>query len=256
MLTYQAPICFYPTTVLVTKDMPLLNIVQQQCMHAVVSADILLKTLQIGLTPLIVENITQRPPLQAVNMHFFDSKCRSLLIELFNVDRFYDISVIVLSLIHDTDYTVDLLRQINNIQCKKLIIIDAKQKEYALALKEQGLIDSFLDQTQHNILVQRIEALQWQYFVSITPSLCQILDIRYQSIQWQQPDFAVWIMGLRKELDIVEYYLADLSGKFVCVDKHCKIYYLQYTGDIYNREIHPVKLKLDYMRNMPDCMAQ
>lgn len=148
--------------------------------------------------------------------------------EVYNPQRFSEISVIVVDYAMPGMNGLEFCAQIKSSRVKKILLTGQADEKLAIQAFNDGLIDRYIQKSEPNIteqIIQGISELQQAYFNDISTLISHILDINSPSCLVDQK-FGSFFKKLLKDNEIVEYYLMDNSGSFLLLDKQAKAYSL------------------------------
>lgn len=148
--------------------------------------------------------------------------------EIYNRQRFSEISVVVV------DYSLPLMdglsfcRQLDNSNIRRILLIDESDEAIAINACQVGLIDRYINKNDVNAALKIkkcIDELQWLYFKSMSEIILRLLSLTSPSCI-KDPGFAQFFLKLRDDHGIVEFYLVDNSGCFLLLDENANISFL------------------------------
>ncbi len=225
--------CYYPTTTAIIDDdtdflmmmtrhlgindcLPFsspdlaVNSIKNQNPYARVSSRIVKKT----FVP--AEMISECPEDYAVVMNM-----RGLHQEIYNEDRFRDISVIVVDY-HMGDLNgIDVCESLAAHPAKKILLTGGPDKEkVAIDAFNRGIIHRFINKSDANFpakLKQAIASLKDAYFRDLTSALVLTSPEAGTTIL-QNPTYINFLNDLMAQVGAVEYYALDTSGSALLLD--------------------------------------
>lgn len=140
--------------------------------------------------------------------------------EVYNPDRFSEVSVVVVDYAMPGMDGLEFCRRIENTNIKKILLTGQADEKLAIAAFNQGLIHRYIKKSELNaaaLITQSIYELQLQYFQAMSDMIVRMLPVKSPSCLHDKK-FAQFFQQLREEKGIVEYYLADNSGSFFMLD--------------------------------------
>ncbi len=144
--------------------------------------------------------------------------------EIFNPDRFNQVSVIVIDQEMPGMKGLDLCKKISNSSIKKLMLTGEATNEQAIDAFNNGVIDRFINKNSDNfnqILNDTVFELQQEYFKDLSATIISSIIHNYAHHPLSCLDDPVFIEHfnhLCQKHQFCEYYLADANGSFMFID--------------------------------------
>jgi CheY-like chemotaxis protein len=146
--------------------------------------------------------------------------------EIYNSNRFSQISVLCVDYAMPSINGLDFCKQINDEFSLKLILTGDAGPTFAIDAFNEHAIDKFVQKGAIDLpelIVKSVRELQQRYFLKLSEA---VLNKVNQRLYNQAPscltdeNFAVFFNQLCEKNQIVEYYLLDESGSFLLLDKN------------------------------------
>ncbi|WP_419419335.1 response regulator [Legionella sp. D16C41] len=148
--------------------------------------------------------------------------------EIYNPQRFNEISVIVVDYDMSDMNGLEFCETIKETAIKKLLLIGKKDEQLAVEAFHAGLIDGYIYKSDPNIadlITKRINDLQWQYFQAMSKTIYQDSPLQIPACL-QDNEFVTFFKELCQDKGIVEFYLVDSTGSFLLLDHDAQISFL------------------------------
>lgn len=148
--------------------------------------------------------------------------------EIYEPERFSQISVIVVDHAMPDILGVDLCQQLQGKPFKKLMLTGEADEKLAVEAFNQGVIDMFIRKNTPNfyqLLNESICQLQQKYFQEISSIVLDsiIADPEFPNISWlNDPVFSKLFKQICEENKVTEYYLTDTYGSYLLLDANAK----------------------------------
>jgi CheY-like chemotaxis protein len=139
--------------------------------------------------------------------------------EVYNPNRFNEISCIVIDYDMPGMDGLELCRKIKNPYIKKILLTGAADENLAIDAFNQGLINTYIRKHEpgvYDLLNNHIYSGQQSYFRALTTPPLDIIFKKWATAIFD-PKFTIFFKNFIKEKKIVEYYLIDLMGSFLCI---------------------------------------
>lgn len=149
--------------------------------------------------------------------------------ELYNPERFADISVVVVDYAMPGMNGLDVCRSLDATRIKKILLTGQADEDLAQEALRCGLIDRYIhknDPDVADLITAAIEQLQWQYAQETSIDIIQALNITYPS-SLDDTQCMNALQQYRHDHHIAEFYLLDTAGHFLLVDVDAGIHFLQ-----------------------------
>ncbi len=150
-----------------------------------------------------------------------DVALSALYAELYNPYRFSELSVMVIDSKARGMNGFEFCRRVGHSPIKKLLLIQADEKQEAIEALNTGIIDAFLDKKSADItekISHTIATLQKDYFLSMSEKMLNCLNVDVSPCL-QDMAFAFFMQSFLARQHAVEYYLIDRQGSFLLLDE-------------------------------------
>lgn len=149
----------------------------------------------------------------------FDYHC--LHQEVFQEDRFDNISVVVVDYSMPIMNGLELLSQITNPHVKRILLTGEADEKIAVNAFNDGLIHQYIrkDSDYPTKLNAAIKQLSDEYWNDLTQPLHLILKNHFPVLPFDDPSFNLFFREILQKYNIVEYYLLDGSFRFLMIDE-------------------------------------
>lgn len=157
--------------------------------------------------------------------------------QVFNPNRFDEISVLVVDYSMPSLTGAELCMQLKDAPYKKLMLTGEADEETAIKLFNNGIIDRFIRKDSPDfpeIITANIQELQQNYFLRLSQPIVDSLtqDLDHPIVNWlDEPIFLKLFNEICRENNIIEYYLIDAFGSFLLLDFEGKPSWLAVKGD-------------------------
>jgi len=167
-------------------------------------------------------DVSQETDGNPITNHTITLDLSSIQEEIYNARRFSEVAVVVV------DYNMPLIdglefcRQLAGSPIKKILLTGKGDEKTAVAAFNEGLIDHFIQKNNEDVVSlvnENIKKLQIRYFQQMTENMHAILTQESSSII-SDPVFCEFFHKLCKQNNIVEYYLLELTGSFLMLDRN------------------------------------
>lgn len=148
--------------------------------------------------------------------------------EIYNPNRFAEISVIVVDYAMPGINGLDFCRQIENPNIKKILLTGQADEKLATAAFNEGLIHRYIKKNELHaaeLITKSIAELQLQYFQGLSKQVESKLAIAEPACL-QDKAFIQFFRQICEDNHIVEYYLLDDSGSFLLLDQDAHTHFL------------------------------
>ena len=185
-----------------------------------------------------LEALQQMPPQQALHQRCLSEQIETvgcpLTTQSFNFDlsaihslaynprRFSETTVVIIDYAMPGINGIELCEQLVDIPVSKILLTGRADEKTAIAAFNDGLIDTYVQKNDPDIITKvnrNILQLQKRHFQEMSLSTVNMLSINgLQCLQDRK--FAEFFEQLCQQLNIVEYYLTEMSGSFLLLDSH------------------------------------
>lgn len=257
------PVCCYPTTVVMIDDNEdyLNNISlhlprKNSCFKFYSNPISGLKSIQEGLK---IPSVSNRINHYSRN-HSYDKIINesNLVSEIYNDDRFKEISLIIIDYGMPGMSGLEFLRQLSNKNVLKILLTGEADETIALQAFHDNLINHYLKKHDPNIekiLSQKILEFQKKYFLNFSEKL---IETRFTEEPYQiattDETFAEYFFNIISNLNIIEYYQFEKVGSYLLIDANGTEYclftqnedqinasYIELKGLVDDQEIEAIK---------------
>lgn len=193
----------------------------------------ILKSIEMGLDPSLGVYRTFSDPRKALSYinetsestkpHFLTKdNIDSLYQEIYNRERFNQISTVIVDYDMPGMNGLELCEQINDPYIQKVLLTGAASEFLAVDAFNDGIINHFVrkqDPQAPNKLNSFVIDAQSRYFRSLSRPLIDTLTQDPLETAISDPVFVGFFINLLAEKNIKEYYLLDSIGSFLFLDK-------------------------------------
>ncbi len=156
-----------------------------------------------------------------------DLNVRSIHKEIYNPQRFAEISVLVVDYAMPGMDGLELCEKINNKNLKIIMLTGEADYELAVTAFNEGIIHKFIKKSTPKLtqqLSKEIAMLQKEYFVDLTNQMLSQITKKNSAILkcLTDPKFVSFFESLCGDKKICEYYLMDNYGSFLLIDRKGK----------------------------------
>ncbi len=137
--------------------------------------------------------------------------------EIYNANRFQNISVVVIDYAMPTMNGIELCRELQNTPIKKILLTGEADYKEAIKAFNEGIIDKFIDKSQKDageIVNEAIFELQKVYFKEQSDRLSDALNTD-QSFCFQDPLYHSLFNSVFNKINPCDAYLLESSGSFL-----------------------------------------
>jgi len=157
----------------------------------------------------------------------FDFDIKKMHQEIYNPNRFKEITAIVVDYAMPGLNGLDFCRQINDRFIKKLMLTGEAGKELAVEAFNENSIDRFIMKSAPNLvetLLNSIKEQQTRYFLQLSEIILnRVISTSTQELAFLEDSVFVQLFNnYCKTNNIVEYYLLDNQGGFLMLDIYGK----------------------------------
>lgn len=141
--------------------------------------------------------------------------------EVYNKDRFHNMSVLIVDYAMPGLNGKEFFEQIRSLPIKKILLTGEADYETAVQMFNRGLIDRFFlksDEQLFEELFTEIAQLKIQFFQKMSSSILSALGTKL--LPFNDPVFIEFFLEVLKQNDTVEYYALDKSGSYLLINKN------------------------------------
>lgn len=162
----------------------------------------------------------------------FSLDVRRIHKEIYNPQRFTEITVLIVDYAMPSINGLDLCRHIKNRRIKKLMLTAEASRDSAIAAFNEGIIDKFITKGTTDVvdvIKQAVHDLQIKYFTELTNMA--LITLGSQNVEQplgclKDPVFIQLFNEICQKHQIVEYYVMGNDGSFLLLDVEARPYWL------------------------------
>lgn len=148
--------------------------------------------------------------------------------EVFNPQRFGEISVVVVDYAMPGMTGLEFCRKMENSPVKRILLTGRADEKLAVEAFNDGIIDMYVQ--KHNpdvttLINESIANMQVRYFQNMSEIIVRMLSVHAPTCL-QDPVFAELFHQIKEENNIVEFYLLENSGSYLMLDQFANVSYL------------------------------
>jgi len=143
--------------------------------------------------------------------------------EIYNKDRFNDVSVIIVDYAMPGLNGKEFFEKIRDLPVAKILLTGEADYQMAVKMFNAGLIDRFFRKNDDDLfekLIQAIEELKIQFFQKLSHSILAALGKKSTLLPFTNPAFIQFFLKTIQSDKMVEYYALDESGSFLLLQKN------------------------------------
>lgn len=166
---------------------------------------------------------------------------RGLHEEIYNQDRFRDVSVLIVDYYMEGISGIDVCEALSNHPAKKILLTGSADKEkVAIEAFNKGIIDRFISKSDANFptrLKQAIAVLKDAYFRDLSSNLLPHIATMPMNL-YQYPSYINFMRNIQEQFDAIEYFMLDTIGTSLMLDTEGKPTWLilKHESDMNNYE--------------------
>ncbi len=179
--------------------------------------------------------------------------------EIYRADRFNQFSVIVVDYAMPIKNGIEFCRELQESFAQKMILTSEAGHSLAVEAFNEGLINKFIEKGHSHItdvLLKSVQELQQKYFLQLTNGVIRnAAEALHKYIPACLSDavFADFFHKLIKDNHIVEYYLLDEHGSFLCLDGDAKPSWLIVKSE---KDMNDVAQYAEDQQGLPDVIKE
>lgn len=185
---------------------------------------------------------------QAFEHHVLDINIKDLYKEVFNKNRFEQISTVLVDYDMPGMTGLDFCMKIKNPYIQKIMITGAADEHLAVDAFNRRIIDGFIRKQHPNFLgliQETVKSAHCNYFSKLMHVATTAINLQNKQINaLEDPVFMDVFNGIVQDHKIVEYYQIESTGSFLMMDADGR----DYTLFVYNED----KLAADYLELSED----
>lgn len=216
----QIPYCFHPSRVMFVDDN--VNFLSQLPMSLNSNNSYLYESDPRKALEHINNHTPSPSIIEALRNGDLNNSIENLFKEMYNPDRFNRISTIVVDYDMPEMNGLDLLKNIKNPHIQKILLTGAANEQIAVEAFNQGLIQHFISKSgnsSYDRLNEFIEKSNFRFFNSFSQTyMNSIRDLHVSPLNDRA--FIDFFSDFLSSNNIVEFYLRDFSGSFLCADSN------------------------------------
>lgn len=148
--------------------------------------------------------------------------------EVYNTNRFEEISCLIVDYEMPSMNGLDVCRTIKNPYIQKILLTGAADEHLAIDAFNEGLIQQFIpkQEADRHIKINRaIREVQDKYFGLLSEAVARVICTDYsRPTAIDDPIFIQFFQDLLKKYNIVEYYIVEAIGCYLLIDDKGKNY--------------------------------
>ena len=233
------PLYYYPTTVLLLDDsedfltnfsLQLQNKLAVKLYSRPQSALAYLKNLDDSshVSYRVFSNAQDNGGANPVTNHTVNLNLSSIKDEIYNPKRFAEVAVVIIDYDMHSLNGLEFCRKLGNTPIKRILLTGKADEKIAVQAFNEGLIDHFIQKSNRDVIAlveENIERLQRQYFEDTSNDIRFMLSKQAAPFV-NDPIFIEFFQDICKKNDIVEYYLAEITGSFLLLDANANASWL------------------------------
>ncbi len=228
------PFLYHPTTVLLVDDnaeflKTLRMFLSDSFMH-LLDQECPFKALEIlnkmAFKKNFYEDCLYYPEEEKYENHTLSVNFLNIHKEVYNPDRFKEISTVIVDYSMPVMNGVEFCQKITNPFIKKVLLTGDADERIAIDAFNQGLIDAYVKKQQINfpeILEKLLEKFHGTYFSHFSKHIEAVFSPEDQkNTPFFSPEFKKYFQQICDYHEIVEYYVLEKMGSFLCLDANGK----------------------------------
>jgi len=224
--------CYYPTmTVAIDDDVDFLGILTQHmgipdCLPYSSPANAIQALSKNNPFQRIRSRVVKEAPIaeeseSAPEDHAIVFNIRSLHEEIYNGNRFHDVSVLIIDYYMDDMSGIEVCEALSHHPAKKILLTGGADKEkLAIEAFNKGIIHRFISKSDMQFptkLKQAIHVLKEAYFRDLTTTLLPHISTISKTIS-QYPPYINFIQNVLAQFNAIEYYMVETTGSYLMLD--------------------------------------
>ncbi|MBW8309236.1 MAG: response regulator [Candidatus Paracaedibacteraceae bacterium] len=167
--------------------------------------------------------------------------------EIYNPDRFNQVSCVLIDYDMPGVNGLAICEKIKDSRIKKILLTGVADEQIAINAFNRGLIDYFIRKHDPNspqlVLEFTQDAINRFFYDATQPAIESVIkQSSWINSPLNLPDYRTFFAKLMHELQIIEYYLLDISGSFFALDiKGVPIIIQTFTTEMLNQQIEDLK---------------
>lgn len=157
-----------------------------------------------------------------------DSALLALRSELYNPQRFTDVSVVVVDYAMPGMDGLEFCKRIADSSIRKILLTGKADEKLAIEAFNAGLIHRYIhksDPQAAELITRSIYDLQWEYFQDMSDAVQRSLEINSPEC-FQNKHFSDFLRRFCRDKGVVEFYLADKHGSLILLDDDAQVSFL------------------------------
>ncbi len=169
------------------------------------------------------ERCLLRPEERQRDTRNIEVDVRAIYQEIYNPNRFMQISIIIVDYQMPGMNGIELCQQINNRYIKKILLTGEADEKIAIDAFNKGIIHKFIRKDAADfseVLNSAIKELQLEYFQDLSEIVINSItkNPEYPNSCLDDPVFTRFFYDLCQKHEFTEYYLVDALGSFLFLD--------------------------------------
>ncbi|MGQ3891987.1 response regulator [Legionella sp. CNM-4043-24] len=160
--------------------------------------------------------------------------------DLYNPQRFADVSVVVVDYAMPGMDGLEFCRRINNSHIRKILLTGKADEKLAIEAFNEGLIHRYIHKSDPHaaeLITRSIYELQWQYFQDMSQTIERSLSLDTPAC-YKDKAFVSFFRRFCQDKGIVEFYQADKSGSLILLDDDARVSFLVVKNALEQRLFH------------------
>ncbi len=175
-----------------------------------------------------IQRCINRMEEEQIHHRSLDVDIPALHEQLFNPERFQEVSVIVVDYAMPGMNGLELCKRLQDTTFKKILLTGQADESIAIQAFNDGIIDKFIRKNVPDIgaeVSNAIKELQFIYFQQASSIISNTMTIELDSCI-DDPAFKQVFKQICERHHVAEYYLLDSSGSFLLVDNEGQMHTL------------------------------
>ncbi len=224
------PFLYHPTTILLVDDnaefLKTLKIFLNDSFKYLLDKECSFQALEIlnktSFKKNFYEDCLYYPEEEKYENHSLSINFLNIHKEIFNPDRFMEISTVVVDYSMPAMNGVEFCQRIANPFVKKILLTGDADEKIAVNAFNQGLIDAYIKKQQIDfpeILEKLLEKFQKTYFSHFSKQIEAVFSPEDQeNAPFFSPKFKKYFQQICENKRIEEYYILEKMGSILCLD--------------------------------------
>lgn len=152
----------------------------------------------------------------------------ALYSDVYNRQRFADVSVVVVDYAMPGMNGIEFCRRIDNSHIRKILLTGKADEKLAIEAFNEGLIQRYIHKSDPHaaeLITRSVYELQWQYFQDMSQTIERSLSLETTPCL-QDRAFVEFFRQFCATEGVVEFYQVDKSGSFLLLDDDANVSFL------------------------------